>query len=229
MVRKTLGAALAALTLASTAPALAGQDKGKPDEAKPAAPEKPLTDRDASPTDVVTTPLSDLNLKKGEIPPLLIRAEEDTYDLEGLNTCGQVAAAVGELDAVLGDDIDVATAKGRVFRPGNLAQEVIGAFIPFRGVIREVSGANAQDRKVQAAVYAGTARRSFLKGVGQQKGCRYPARPATLEVVAGKLAAEAAADPKNKDKAAAAKDAAEALAEERTNKKSERKARRSRR
>ena len=32
--------------------------------------------------------------------------------------------------------------------------------------------------RVQAAVYAGTARRSFLKGVGLQRGCGYPARPA---------------------------------------------------
>jgi len=231
-MRLHIGAALAAIALITSAPALAGQDKPKPAESKPAAkpgePEKPMTDRDASPGDVAMTPLSDLNLKKGEIPPLLLRAEEDAYALEGLRSCGQIAAAVGELDAVLGDDIDVAAAKGRVFRPGNLAQEVIGAFIPFRGVIREVSGANAQDRKVQAAVYAGTARRAFLKGVGQQKGCRYPARSAQLEDIAAKLAADSAADPKNKDKAADARAAADELAAERAERQSKGKMRRRR-
>ena len=33
--------------------------------------------------DVATTPLSDLNLKKEEIPPILLAAREATYDLGG--------------------------------------------------------------------------------------------------------------------------------------------------
>jgi hypothetical protein len=66
--------------------------------------------------------------------------------------------------------------------PGRVAQSVVGSLIPFRGVIREISGANAHDRALREAVIAGVARRSFLKGIGQARGCRYPARSATLEV-----------------------------------------------
>ena len=160
---------------------------------KPAEPDKPITERDVGAKDVALTPLSDLNLRKGEIPPLLIAAQEQPYDLTGLSRCPALAAAIGELDAVLGDDLDVAQAKGQQLSPGRVAQSVARAFIPFNGVIRELSGANNQERKIQTAIYAGTARRSFLKGVGQQRGCRYPARSATPHVIAAAQAeAEAA-------------------------------------
>jgi hypothetical protein len=83
---------------------------------------------------------------------------------------------------VLGDDIDMPQADGQRTSPGRMAQSVVGSFIPFRGVIREISGANEHDRKLQTAILAGVARRSFLKGTGQAKGCRYPARAAAVAV-----------------------------------------------
>ena len=54
---------------------------------------------------------------------------------------------------------------------------MIGSIIPFGGIIGEVTGANAERRRYNEAVYAGTVRRGFLKGVGLQKGCKAPARP----------------------------------------------------
>ena len=73
--------------------------------------------------------------------------------------------------------------------PGAIAKSVLGSFIPFRGIIREVSGANAQERLWDRALYAGAARRAFLKGMGEQRGCAWPARSATPAVLA-RLAAE---------------------------------------
>lgn len=149
-----------------------------------APPAKPITQREPDAVDVVTTPVTDLNLKKGEIPPVLLAASADPYGLAGLRTCRQLAEAVRPLDAVLGDDIDIAQAPARRVSPGKVAQSVVGSFIPFRGVIREISGANEQERRLQSAIYAGTARRSFLRGVGLQRGCPWPARPATPEMLA---------------------------------------------
>jgi hypothetical protein len=60
---------------------------------------------------------------------------------------------------------------------------VVSSLIPFRGLIRELSGANAQDRAIQAAIQAGLARRGFLKGVGAVRRCGYPASPASSQVV----------------------------------------------
>lgn len=152
------------------------------DPDKPATPEKPVTQRDVSAVDVATTPVTDLNLKKDEIPALLLAAQERPYTLSGLSRCPQIAAAVSELNAVLGDDIDLPQDSKRRVSTGRVAQSVVGSLIPFRGVIREISGANQQERMFQAAIQAGFARRSFLKGYGTARGCRYPARSATLEV-----------------------------------------------
>lgn len=171
----------ALLILASVALAAAPAAARAPEAAKPG---EPVTTRDVSAGDVVATPASDLNLKKGEIPPLLIAAQAQPYALTGLKSCARLAAAVGELDAVLGEDVDLGGVKPDGLSAGRVAQSVVGSFIPFRGVIREISGANEQQRKLQMAVLAGAARRGFLKGVGQQRGCRYPARSASAKDVA---------------------------------------------
>jgi hypothetical protein len=189
-------AALLLLAAALFAVPAQAQDAAQ-QQVKPPEPPRPLGDQTVTAGDVATTPLTDLNLKHDAIPPLLIAAQERPYDLAGLRRCTQIAAAIGDLDAVLGEDIDVAQARQQGVSVGQVAQSALGSFIPFRGVIRELSGANAQERKVDAAVYAGSVRRAFLKGVGQTRGCRYPARAATAAVLAQRDAlAAAAAAPK---------------------------------
>ena len=140
------------------------------------------------------SPLSDLNVRKKDVPVVLEAAMIKPYDLGGIKSCKGLTTAIMDLDVALGDDIDVATGeKSNMENVGNsagaIAKSVIGSFIPFRGVIREVSGANAQERLWDRALYAGTARRAFLKGIGEQRGCAWPARSATPAVLA-RLAAE---------------------------------------
>lgn len=145
--------------------------------------------------DVVTKPLADFNLKKDEVPEVLATAREKPYDLTGMKRCPAIAAAVANLDAVLGDDIDVARDDGRAtINVGNIAKSLVGSLIPFGGVIREISGANAQQRKWQEAIYAGSVRRAYLKGIGQQRGCKYPAAAATPQDAARLWAARDAAE-----------------------------------
>lgn len=146
--------------------------------------DKPITNRDPDVVDVAKTPITDLNVgRDGEIPPILIAATDQPYALDGLRKCRQLSAAVQELDQVLGPDIDLPQEQRERISGGRMAQWVVSSFIPFRGLIREVSGANAQDRKVNAAIQAGLTRRGFLKGVGAAKGCQYPARPAPEAIV----------------------------------------------
>ncbi len=145
---------------------------------------KAITNRDPDAVDVAKTPISDLNVgRDGEIPPLLIRATAEPYSLKGLSKCRQIAGSIQELDEVLGPDIDLPQAERDRISAGRVGKWVVASFIPFRGLIREVSGANAQDRKVNAAIQAGLTRRGFLKGVGEAKGCRYPASPAPAHVI----------------------------------------------
>ena len=144
-----------------------------------ADPPRPVTQNDVSAADVAATPAVDLNLKRTEIPTLLTAAIDDPYNVRGLGSCRRLVSAIGELNAVLGDDVDMPAENGKRVRPGHVARSVVGSFIPFEGVIREISGANGHDRRLQSAIAAGAARRSFLKGTGQARGCAYPARSAT--------------------------------------------------
>jgi hypothetical protein len=129
--------------------------------------------------DVAMTPLTDLNIAGGEIPELLLAAQESPYSLEGLDDCASITAEVAKFDALLGDDFDLPRDMPGSTSVGAIGQAAVGSFIPFRGLVREVSGAKGRERALSIAVQAGYARRGFLKGAGQAKGCRYPARPAT--------------------------------------------------
>ena len=168
MIRTTMLLATG-LCLVATSALAQGQDKAK----------RPITDQNVSATDVAATPIDDLNLRSKKVPEVLIAAQDAPYSLRGLRTCAQFSRAITGLNAVLGDDIDVAQAKGQRVNTGRLAKSAIGSFIPFEGVIKEISGANAHERSVQSAIYAGSVRRAFLKGVGQTRGCPYPARAAS--------------------------------------------------
>lgn len=152
--------------------------------------------KDAKVGDVVATPLETVNLKKEDIPPILLKARQSPYTLVGLKGCSAISGEIRRLDAVLGDDIDIADYTKGGMMVGNTAKSIVGSLIPFGGIIREISGANEAQRQWQVALFAGTARRSFLKGVGQSRGCPYPARAATAKdakAIAATRAREAAA------------------------------------
>lgn len=176
-------ALVAALAIAISATPLAAQDT-------PAAGKEP----DAE--DVAMTPLTDLNLRKDEIHPLLLVAATDPYTSEGLSDCKAIGGAIAALDEALGPDLDVAPPSGDRLSTGRVAKSLVASLIPFRGVVRELTGANEHERNQAAAIYAGSVRRGFLKGLGQQKGCPYPARPAFTRVtVAAPTRGEAKAVP----------------------------------
>ena len=116
-----------------------------------------------------------------EVPPKLLAIQGDPYSLAGLGKCSAIIREVTELNDVLGPDVnetvDKSRAKKREETAGRVAGSVAGSVIPFRGLIGEVTGANAERRRYAEAVYAGTVRRGFLKGVGLERGCKAPARP----------------------------------------------------
>ena len=116
-----------------------------------------------------------------EVPEKLAAIQADPYALDGLGKCAAIIREVTELTAVLGPDVnervDKSLAKKREETAGRVAGTIAGSVIPFGGLIGEVTGANAERRRYALAVYAGTVRRGFLKGVGLQRGCKAPARP----------------------------------------------------
>lgn len=131
-----------------------------------------------------TTPLRDLNMIKAQIPVILVDALNDPYARPPRNwKCPALAAMVRPLDAALGPDIDRVPAgdenlmdRGRQTALG-VAGDLAGGAIPFRGVVRKLSGAESHDRLVQSAIIAGNVRRAYLKGLGEARGCTPPATP----------------------------------------------------
>lgn len=116
-----------------------------------------------------------------EVPEKLRAIQDEPYSMAGMTRCAHIIAEVEELNNVLGADVHEVLPKSRGKKRGatvgRVAGSVAGSIIPFRGLIGEVTGANAERRRYAEAIYAGTVRRGFLKGVGLERGCRAPARP----------------------------------------------------
>ena len=124
---------------------------------------------------VVSQPLIDIGAIRQNPPPILIEAAKAPYSLSGLRGCRDYLAEIDRLTAVLGPDLDHVDEDGRL-HSGQVAQAgasaVVNSLIPFRGIVREATGAAAAERRLQHMLAAGFARRGFLRGTAQARGCR---------------------------------------------------------
>lgn len=148
--------------------------------------------------DAATGPLEDLNIKQRDIPVRLQKIAEDPYAPPQPIKCGTIRAELGELEALLGPDIRPAAAgiemasndrilsdiqKMELPEADAVADSGIGfvhdkilslvqgqtSILPFRSIVRSVTGANRYQRKVENAYLAGKLRRAYLKGLAQSK------------------------------------------------------------
>jgi len=138
--------------------------------------------------DAVSAPLEDLNLRRQQIPTVLLQAEANPYDLRHLDQCATIGAEIARLDEALGPDTDEPPPPDQPYLSERAADAASSAaltairdattdFIPGRSWIRRLSGAEQHSRHVQSAIQAGRMRRAFLKGVGMQRNCAPPAAP----------------------------------------------------
>ena len=135
----------------------------------------------------VRRPFHDLNLMQDKIAPVLLRAESHPYDLRGVNSCNDVLDRVAELDLALGPDVDTPKEKRhtRVARGADFAAtaalDAAGSaaehFLPMRSTIKQITGAQRYENHVKHAQLAGVTRRSFLKAIGMEHSCVWPAAP----------------------------------------------------
>lgn len=137
-------------------------------------PKSPVAETAEKAGEIATQPVRDLGADKPEIPPALVRATENPYSLAGLNTCAALAAEIAELTTHLGPDY-LLVADSNENKAEKIAEAggkaVVNSIIPFRGLVRELTGAAAAQRRYDDAVDAGFARRGFLRGVHSTKGC----------------------------------------------------------
>lgn len=128
---------------------------------------------------IATQPVRDIGVSKAKIPPVLGEAAEAPYAIPKSRKCSGLAKEIARLDEALGPDFDVKEEKGEN-RVGKVAEAggrmIVNSLIPFRGLVREISGAAPADRRLQAAVSAGLARRGFLRGLAKARKCLFVAR-----------------------------------------------------
>ncbi|GGD44148.1 hypothetical protein [Croceicoccus pelagius] len=142
--------------------------------------------------DIPMQPLRDLNLAGEDLPPLLLDIGADPYSTGGLTSCQHIERAIADIDLLLGADIDDPNERSDLQKgvnsAGRIAGSLLGGLIPFRGVVREISGAKAEQRRLRVLVNAAMVRRGFLKGIGLARECPWPARP-IVDVDTGKASA----------------------------------------
>lgn len=122
--------------------------------------------------DAVEQPFRDLNLIRDDLPPLLRTAADAPYDDTGLTSCARIAGQIGEIEALLGPDIDTGVTEedsDAVAIASDALRGLVG--LPFRGVVRRLTGAHDRDTEIRRAVLAGMVRRGYLKGLADERGC----------------------------------------------------------
>jgi hypothetical protein len=146
---------------------------------QPSPAEAPKSDLDKigdTMENIGTKPLKDLNIINDKVDPEIERIMAAPYSLKGIKTCAHYKTAIGKLTAVLGPDVDSPEFQKKDKSPAeqalSLGESAAGSLIPFSGVIRRLSGAEAKQNYARAAVYAGSVRRAYLKGTAHAKGCK---------------------------------------------------------
>ncbi|MFC7290272.1 hypothetical protein [Hirschia litorea] len=141
--------------------------------------------------DATLQPLSDLNIRREQIPDAL-KNMRTPYGAVPIG-CDPIANEVNALTEILGPDSDAPSQNEEDPTLSEEAGEEIGEevadyaldtvrgltsdAIPFRSVVRRATGAKKHDKRVRQAYEKGLQRRSYLKGIGMERGCIPPASP----------------------------------------------------
>lgn len=148
--------------------------------------EKSLNDKDDGTVkrtfSAAMTPLEDMGLRKRRIPDLLVQLAENPYFPPPKPVkCDGVKKEMADLDMILGPDIDVPkaalSANEEYAEAGTemVQDAVVGLVrsqvnvIPFRSIVRRITGAESHEKAVAQAIEGGKLRRAYLKGLSQAK------------------------------------------------------------
>jgi hypothetical protein len=141
---------------------------------------------------VLTQPFNDFNLVRTEIPEKLTQVRDAPYATPMPGGCDDLTAAVEELDKMLGPDLEGgsgAAGKPLISKEAaeraarDAARDAASSWIPFRGAVRYVTGAERHARALKEATLAGIVRRAYLKGLREALQCAVPLQSAATSNV----------------------------------------------
>jgi len=154
----------------SGGPAAWAQDKAA-DSAKDGDKDKTRSEAER----VATQPVRDVGIARTNIDPVLQEALKAPYAPAGNGRCAAINAELTKLNTALGPDFDD-NPKANEDKAERLAlaggEMLVNTLIPFRGLVREISGAAPAERRKASAISAGTARRGYLRGLAQIRKCK---------------------------------------------------------
>ena len=137
----------------------------------------------------VKAPLVDLNVVRKKIPKVLETARKAPYAMPEDRRCSELATEIAELNRALGTDLDAPkTSRRSLAKQGSdeaskaaagAMEDLATGWIPYRSWVRRLTGAERHSKVVAKAIQAGLVRRAFLKGIGEQAHCAFPASPLT--------------------------------------------------
>lgn len=144
-----------------------------------------------------TTPLKDLGVTEDDIAEVLKANMDAPYAHAPKFNCQAALLEIAQIDAALGPDVDAprtglkanagfAVDEDTILdRGADLAHDSVVGFVraqtnilPFRSVIRQITGAKHHEKEMARAEMAGRLRRAYLKGMLQANGkCPAPHIP----------------------------------------------------
>jgi hypothetical protein len=135
--------------------------------------------------DTLRMPFEDLNLVSDEIPKPLAGLAENPYVPPPKPFCKTIAFEAAALNEVLGPDIGDAPPPlllqdgAYAEKAAEIARHSAVSFVrgqvnvmPFRSVVRRISGAERHSKEVARAFDAGRLRRAYLKGLSLAYQCK---------------------------------------------------------
>ncbi len=133
---------------------------------------------------ILNQPLNDLNIDSDDIPVLLAQAVKAPYAPPPQADCVGLTRDIAQLDRALGpdlappkpgDDKPIISEDSASSAAWDAARSAAVGWIPFRGVVRFITGADRHDARVKQAILAGFVRRAYLKGLQTNLACPPPA------------------------------------------------------
>jgi len=161
----------ALLSLAVLTSACATQGSPEPPGAAPKPAPRPQGRSDA----MVSGDAGGLGISGPKTPAALQDLVADPYALPSPPDCAAMARDIATLDKILGPDVDAIAASRNA--TGDAFGSAMRGVMPYRWVMRLMTGASRRDRDLRLAVLAGTARRAYLKGMRHGLACQPPQAP----------------------------------------------------
>jgi hypothetical protein len=142
----------------------------------------------------VEEPLRDLSVLRDAPPALLAEVAAAPFRLSADVDCRALMEEIAALDGILGPDIDVAhDPNDETFSATELLTGAVGGVwsLPYRSIVRRITGANRRERELRHAILAGMVRRGFLKGTAAQAGCSPSSQDSMVDQAGAQIATPA--------------------------------------